>query len=54
MSFERPLVTRNARDVALMTPTVTVCSAPNGLPIAITQSPASTCDESPNFASGSG
>ena len=26
MSFERPLVTRNARDVALITPTVTVCS----------------------------
>jgi len=26
MSFDRPSVTRNARDVALMTPTVTVWS----------------------------
>jgi hypothetical protein len=54
MSFVRPSVIGNARDVALMTPTVTVWSYPNGLPIAITQSPASICEESPNFASDSG
>ena len=53
MLLVRPLDTGNARDVALMTPTVTVWSYPNGFPIAITQSPASICDESPNFASWS-
>ena len=54
ISLERPSVTGTARSVALMTPTVTVCRKPNGLPIAITQSPAAICDESPNLASGSG
>ena len=47
-------VTWNGRLVALMTPTLTVCARLNGLPIAITQSPGCICDESPNFASGSG
>ena len=37
-----------------MTPTVTVWPRPNGLPIAMTQSPCCICDESPNFASWSG
>ena len=37
-----------------MTPTLTVCARPNGLPMAITQSPGSIWLESPNFASGSG
>ena len=36
-----------------MTPTLTVCARPNGLPIAITQSPGCICAESPNFTSGS-
>ncbi len=53
ISLERPSVTGNARSVALITPTVTVWRKPNGLPIAMTQSPAAICDESPNFASGS-
>ena len=43
-----------SRPVALMTPTLTVCASPNGLPIAITQSPGSIWLESPNFASGRG
>ena len=54
ISFWRPSVTGNAREVALTTPTVTVYAKLNGLPIAITQSPAAICDESPNLASGSG
>ena len=45
--------TGNDREVALMTPTLTVCAKPNGLPIATTQSPDSITLESPNFASGS-
>ena len=38
---------------ALTTPTLTVCDRPNGLPMAMTQSPGCICAESPNFASGS-
>jgi hypothetical protein len=53
ISFDRPSLTRKGRSVALMTPTLIVCRNPKGLPIAITQSPAAICDESPNFASGS-
>ena len=49
----RPSVTGNGRLSALMTPTLTVCDSPNGLPIAITQSPGCICAESPNLASGS-
>ena len=50
---ERPSATGNGRSSALMTPTLTVCARPNGLPIAITQSPGCICDESPNLISGS-
>ena len=53
MSLLRPLVTGNARPTALTTPTVTVWRYPNGLPMAITQSPGAICAESPNFTSGS-
>ena len=53
ISLDRPSVTGKGRSVALMTPTETVCRRPKGLPIAMTQSPAAICDESPNFASGS-
>ena len=49
----RPVATGNGRLSALTTPTLTVCARPNGLPIAITQSPGCICAESPNFASGS-
>ncbi len=41
----------NERAVALITPTLTVCARPNGLPIATTQSPGSILDESPNLIS---
>ena len=53
ISFVRPSVV-NGRDCADTTPTVTVQPWLNGLPIAITQSPAAICAESPNLASGSG
>ena len=36
-----------------MTPTLTVCARPNGLPMAMTQSPGCIWLESPNFTSGS-
>ena len=42
----------STRPTALTTPTVTVFENENGLPIAMTQSPAAICAESPNFASG--
>ena len=45
---------RESRPMPLMTPTLTVCERPNGLPIAITQSPGWIWDESPNLISGSG
>ena len=54
ISLQRRSVIGKSRSVALTTPTVTVQPWSNGLPIAITQSPAAICDESPNFASGSG
>src|SRR5438105_4552379 len=46
-------VVGNGREVALMTPTLTVCARLNGLPMAITQSPGSIWLESPNLISGS-
>src|SRR5579885_3107133 len=42
-----------SRPLALMMPAVTVDSSPKGLPIASTQSPTLTDDESPNCAAGS-
>ena len=53
-SCDRWSATGKGRFVALMTPTVTVCARPNGLPIAMTQSPVCIWLESPNFASTSG
>jgi hypothetical protein len=40
------------RSLALTMPVVTVCSSPNGLPIAITGSPTSSRSESPNGIAG--
>ena len=51
---ERPLATVNGRSRPLITPTLTVWSRPNGLPIASTQSPGCICAESPNLISVSG
>src|SRR5712691_7519469 len=42
------------RPVALTTPTVTVWSSPNGLPIAIAHSPTRSLSESPSVATVSG
>ena len=50
-SWLRPSVIGKGRSVALTTPTLTVCARPNGLPMAITQSPGCICAESPNFTS---
>ena len=44
----------SVRPSAEITPTVTVCPRPNGLPMATTQSPCCICDESPKRASCSG
>ena len=53
MSMVRPSVTGKGRLSALTTPTLTVWDSPNGLPMAMTQSPGCICAESPNLASGS-
>ena len=53
MSSSRPRTGKNGRPIAEMTPTVTVCPRPKGLPMAITQSPAAIWLESPNEATGS-
>ena len=50
-SWVRRSATGSGRPTALTTPTLTVWLRPNGLPIAITQSPGAICDESPSLAS---
>ena len=50
MKFSLGTIPTSERPVALTTPTVTVCSRPNGLPIAMAHSPTSIRSESPSFA----
>ena len=50
MKFSLGTIPTSERPVALTTPTVTVCSSPNGLPMAMAHSPTSMRSESPSFA----
>src|SRR5437773_2470640 len=54
MKFSYVVVPTSDRPVALTTPTVTVWSSPNGLPIAIAHSPTRSLSESPSAATVSG
>src|SRR3989449_4399070 len=54
MKFSYVVIPTSDRPVALTTPTVTVWSSPNGLPIAIAHSPTRSLSESPSEATVSG
>src|SRR5437773_3428615 len=53
MKFSYVVIPTSDRPVALTTPTVTVWSSPNGLPIAIAHSPTRSLSESPSAATRS-